>query len=371
MRAMRRGLSEARRSARDRAASGGQDRARSGQGEAAPGAEDGAGGGAGEDAIRAVPVRHPGRWVAAAVVLLLVAMLVHSLFFSHVYINGVKRERFEWSVIDRFFTAPLILRGLALTVEITLIAMAGGVALGVVLAVMRLSPNRVVSSFAWAYIWFFRGTPVLVQLLFWYNASYIFPTFSLGVPFGPALAHVNLNATLTPFVAASLGLSLNEGAYMSEIVRAGILSVDEGQTEAALSLGMSRLAMLRLIVLPQAMRVIIPPTGNETISMLKTTSLASVVTLGELLFQAEQIMAANYKTIPLYIVASLWYLIVTTIMMVGQYYIERHYARGSARQLPLTPLQRIFQGLMVRPRKLAYFRPVPGEKPASSPNVET
>ena len=177
---------------------------------------------------------------------------------------------------------------------------------------MRLSPNPIVTGSSWIYIWFFRGTPVLVQLLFWYNAAYIFPSFTLGVPFGPALVHFDLNAWLTPFVAACVGLALNEGAYMAEIIRAGIISVDEGQTEAAQSLGMSRLLALRLIVLPQAMRVVIPPTGNETISMLKTSSLASVVVAPELLFRAQQIYAANYKVIPLLMVASLQYLWVTS-----------------------------------------------------------
>jgi len=290
------------------------------------------------------------------VTLLLLAMFVHSLFFSHVYINGVKRERFEWSIIDHFFFSGEIVHGLLTTLELTAIAMAGGILLGMALAVMRLSPNPIVSWSAWVYIWFFRGTPVLVQLLFWEAAAYIFPTFSLGVPFGPALVHVNLNAVLTPLVAASLGLCLNEGAYMSEIVRAGIVSVDEGQTEAALSIGMSRLTALRLVVLPQAMRVIIPPTGNETISMLKTTSLASVVTVQELTFAVEQIAAGNYKPIPLYIDASLWYLTVTTVMMVGQYYLERYYARGSVRQLPPTPLQRLRRGLLIRPDRAGFGR---------------
>ena len=189
-----------------------------------------------------------------------------------------------------------------------------------------------------------------MQLLFWYNAAYIFPSFTLGIPFGPALVHFNLNSWLTPFVVASLGLALNEGAYMSEIVRAGIISVDEGQTEAAQSMGMSRLMALRLIVLPQAMRVVIPPTGNETISMLKTTSLASVVAAPELLFRVEQIYAANYTIVPLLMVASLQYLWVTSVLMVGQYYLERHYAQGAVRQLPPTPLQRLRRWLVDPPR---------------------
>jgi polar amino acid transport system permease protein len=303
-----------------------------------------------------VPVRHPGRWVAAVVVVVLAVMLVHSLFFTHVVLYGRRRERFEWSVIDRYFLSAQVLKALGVTVALTVLAMAGGIAIGVVLAIMRLSPNPIVTGSAWIYIWFFRGTPVLVQLLFWYNAAYIFPTFSLGVPFGPALVHFNLNTWLTPFLAASVGLALNEGAYMSEIVRAGLISVDEGQTEAAQSIGMTRLMALRLIVIPQAMRVIIPPTGNETISMLKTTSLASVVVVAELTFTVEQIYSANYKTIPLLMVASLQYLWVTSVLMVGQYYLERHYARGSVRQLPPTPLQRLRRGLLIRPGRSGYGR---------------
>ncbi len=307
-------------------------------------------------AMPVVPLRHPGRWVAAAVVVLLAVMLAHSLFFSHVVVNGRRRERFEWNIINQYFLSSEILKALGITIALTVVAMAGGITIGVVLAIMRLSPNPIVTGSAWLYIWFFRGTPVLVQLLFWYNASYIFPSFSLGIPFGPALVHFNLNTWLTPFLVASVGLALNEGAYMSEVVRAGLISVDEGQTEAAQSIGMSRFMTLRLIVIPQAMRVIIPPTGNETISMLKTTSLASVVTVSELTFTVEQIMAADYRTVPLFMVASLQYLWVTSVLMVGQYYVERHYAKGSVRQLPPTPLQRLLMGLLIRPGKAGYGR---------------
>jgi polar amino acid transport system permease protein len=283
-------------------------------------------------------------------------MLVHSLFFSHVVLYGHRRERFEWNIINQYFLSGEVVKALGVTIALTVVAMTGGIAIGVVLAMMRLSPNPIVTGSAWAYIWFFRGTPVLVQLLFWYNASYIFPSFSLGIPFGPALVHFNLNTWLTPFLAASVGLVLNEGAYMSEVVRAGLISVDEGQTEAAQSIGMSRFMALRLIVIPQAMRVIIPPTGNETISMLKTTSLASVVTVGELTFNVEQIMAADFRPIPLFMVASLQYLWVTSLLMVGQYYLERHYAKGSVRQLPPTPLQRLRRGLLIRPGAAGFGR---------------
>jgi polar amino acid transport system permease protein len=309
--------------------------------------------------LRVVPVRHYGRWVAAAVVVVLAVMLVHSLFFSHVLRAGKRESRFEWHVIDHYLFSGYILRGLVVTIELTAVAMAGGIVIGVVLAVMRLSPNPIVTGAAWVYVWFFRGTPVLVQLLFWYYAAYSFPTFSLGVPFGPAFLHVNLNATLTSFIAASFGLALNEGAYMSEIVRAGILAVDEGQSEAAQSIGMGRLMTLRLVVLPQAMRVIIPPTGNETISMLKTTSLAAEIQVGEILFKVTSIYSQNFQTIPLLIVASLWYLIVTSVLMVGQYYLERHFARGSSRQLPPTPPQRLLRALRIRPREGPFGPSVP------------
>ncbi|HTW06813.1 MAG TPA: amino acid ABC transporter permease [Acidimicrobiales bacterium] len=288
-----------------------------------------------------MPVRHPGRWVAAAGVVVLALMLGHSLFFSHVVIFGHRRERFEWNIIGQYFLTSEVLKGLGITLALTVVAMTGGIAIGVVLAIMRLSPNPIVTGSSWLYIWFFRGTPVYVQLFFWFNASYLFPQVTLGIPFGPAFVHFNLNTWITPFVAASLGLALNEGAYMAEIVRAGIISVDYGQTEAANSLGMSRLLALRLIVLPQAMRVILPPTGNETISMLKTSSLASAITVSELFFSVQLIYATNYEIVPLLIVACIWYLAVTSVAMVGQYYLERHFARGSARQLPPTPLQRL------------------------------
>jgi len=217
--------------------------------------------------------------------------------------------------------------------------------LGVLFAVMRLSPNPILSGAAWLYIWFFRGTPVYVQLLFWYVIAVLQPTISIGIPFGPEFVHMSANTIVTPFVAALLGLGLNEGAYYAEIVRAGILSVDHGQFEAAQSLGMRRAPLMRRIVLPQAMRVIVPPTGNETISMLKTTSLAVVVTYPELLYQTENIAARTFETIPLYIMASFWYLLMTTVLTMGQYYVERYYARGTSYALPPTPIQRIRRNL--------------------------
>jgi polar amino acid transport system permease protein len=288
--------------------------------------------------IKAIPVRHPGRWVAAAVVLFLSVALAKSI---------ATNKRFEWGVVHHYFLSNQILHAILVTIELTVLAMAIGIILGGVLAVMRLSPNPLVSAASWIYIWFFRGTPVLVQILFWYNISALYPRLSVGIPFGPQFAHFSANSVIKTFVAGVLALGLNEGAYMAEIVRAGIISVEEGQTEAAQSLGMTRLLTMRRIVLPQAMRVIIPPTGNETISMLKTTSLVSVIALAppELLGSVQNIYDRTYQVIPLLIVASIWYVIVTTVLTFGQYYVERYFGRGASRDLPATPLQRLRRNL--------------------------
>jgi polar amino acid transport system permease protein len=291
------------------------------------------------ESITAVPVRHPGRWVAAAVVFVITGAFVYSLITTDTY---------HWDIVQYWFTSSQVIDGVRTTIVLTIVAMAVGIVGGILLAVMRLSPNPLVSSAAWTYIWIFRGTPVLVQLLFWYNISAIYPTITIGIPFGPALVHGSANTFITPFVVAILGLGLNEAAYMAEIVRAGMLSVDHGQTEASQALGMSYTQTLRRVVLPQAMRVIIPPTGNETISMLKTTSLVSVIAYTELLYSAELIQSRNYRVIQLFIVASIWYLIITSILSVGQYYLERRFARGSLRQLPPTPLQRLRRQLAIR-----------------------
>jgi polar amino acid transport system permease protein len=292
--------------------------------------------------IRAVPLRHPWRWVTGALVLLLLVVAVHSV---------ATNPRFGWETVGDFLFDRRILNGLVLTLELTVIAMVVGVVLGVLFAVMRLSPNPLVAVTSSFYIWLFRGTPVLVQILFWSFISALYPRISLGIPFGgPELVSGNANTIITPFVAAVLALGLNEGAYMAEIVRAGILSVDEGQNEAAQALGMTRLQTMRRIVLPQAMRVIIPPTGNETISMLKTTALVSVIATQELLYSAQLIYAVNYRQIPLLLVISAWYLTVTSVLSVGQYYVERRFGRGSARELPPTPWQRLRTNLRyIRP----------------------
>jgi polar amino acid transport system permease protein len=291
------------------------------------------------DEIRAIPVRHPGRWIAAALILYLAAALVKSV---------ATNPRFQWGIIGHYFTSSRVLQGLVTTLELTVLCMAIGIVIGILLAIMRLSANPLVSGASWLYIWLFRGTPVLVQILFWGYFSALYPRLSLGIPLGPQFAHFSANSAITPFVAGMLALGLNEGAYMAEIVRAGIISVDEGQTEAAQSLGMTRLQTMRRIVLPQAMRVIVPPTGNETISMLKTTSLVSVIAVTDLLYSVQLIYAVNYRTIPLLIVASIWYLIVTTVLSFGQYYLERYFGRGTARELPPTPLQRLRRNVLIR-----------------------
>jgi len=319
---------------------------------------------------KTVPVRHPGRWVASALILVLVAMLVNTLLFSHTPRGGVREGRFQWGVVGHYLFATPILKGIVITLELTVIAMVLGVVIGILLAVMRLSPNPLLSGSAWLYIWFFRGTPVLVQLTFWYvGISYLYPQLSIGLPFASygnfgQLDTFTANTLVTSFVAGALGLSLNEGAYMAEIVRAGIISVDDGQTEAAQSLGMTKAQTMRRIVLPQAMRVIIPPTGNEVISMLKTTSLVYAIALADLFTASQNIANTTYQTVPLLVVASLWYLFFTSVLTIGQYYVERHYARGSTRSLPPTPLQRLRNSLFrIRTRPVPALSEAPWVAP--------
>jgi polar amino acid transport system permease protein len=263
----------------------------------------------------------PGQWVAGAVILIVAGLCIRIL---------ITNPNFQWRVVWHYLLVTQITDGWLITLALTASSMLIGVVLGTLLAVMRLSANPIVSLAARGYIWFFRGTPVLVQLIFWYNLAALFPAISLSVG-GLTFFHLSTNALIGEFTAALLGLGLNEGAYMAEIVRAGIISVGEGQVEAARALGMRRLPMMRLIVLPQAMRVIVPPTGNETIGMLKTTSLVSVISLADLLYSAQQIYSVNYETIPLLIVASLWYLLFTTVLSTLQARIERRTGRGMTR----------------------------------------
>jgi polar amino acid transport system permease protein len=286
---------------------------------------------AGPEAIKAIPVRHYGRYVAAVIAIAVLVSIVYA--FAQGKIN--------WGAIPDYFFDSRILKGVGQTLLLTAISMIIGVAGGVLLAVMRLSRNPVTSSIAWFYIWFFRGTPVLVQLFVWFNLGLVFEYINLG-----PIYKDYWSSFMTPFLTALLGLGLNEAAYMAEICRAGLLSVDEGQTEASHALGMSHSKTLRRIVIPQAMRVIVPPTGNEVINMLKTTSLVSAVQYYELFRYAQDIGQNSGAPVEMFFLAAAWYLVMTSVLSVGQYYLERYYARGSSRSLPPTPFQKIRANLL-------------------------
>ncbi|WP_188192714.1 amino acid ABC transporter permease [Nonomuraea sp. SYSU D8015] len=266
-----------------------------------------------------VPLRRPGRWAAAAVLAVLAAMAVSFV---------VTTPALRLDLVAGYLLERSIMRGLLLTIELTVLAMLVGVVLGTALAIMRLSDNPLLRWVAAAYVWLFRGTPILVQLLFWFFLGAVMPRISLGVPFGPEFFSVPVNVLITPFTAAILGLGLNEAAYMAEIVRAGIGSVDRGQREAAEALGMRPALVYRRVVLPQAARMIVPPTANETISMLKLTSLVLVIGLPDLLTSAQLIYGRNFQQIPLLIVASIWYLVLTTLLTFAQSKLERRLGRS-------------------------------------------
>lgn len=268
------------------------------------------------------PVPRPGRWISAAVVALVFVGVVHSLITTPTY---------RWDLVAKYLFDSRVLAGLGWTLLLTLGAMALGIVLAVLMAVMRQSTNPVLRGVSWVYIWFFRGTPIYTQLVFWGLISVLYPRIALGVPFGPELFSLDTQTVITAAVAAVLGLGLNEGAYLAEIVRSGLNSVDKGQWEAATALGMRRSRIMSRIIVPQAMRVIVPPTGNETISMLKTTSLVAAVPFGlELTFVTNALGNRAFQPVPLLLVAAIWYLAITSILMVGQHYLESHYGRGFA-----------------------------------------
>lgn len=272
------------------------------------------------DLIKARPVPRPGVWVWAGIVVVLALGLVDSL---------ISNEKFYWDVVADHLFDPRVVAGVGWTLGLTVGAMLIGIVLAVTMAIMRMGTNPILRGVSWAYIWFFRGTPVYTQLVFWGLISVLYPRISVGVPFGPEFFSFTTTDVITALVAALLGLGLNEGAYLAEIVRAGLNSVDKGQWEAATALGMKRGTVLRRIIIPQAMRVIVPPTGNETISMLKTTSLVLAVPfMLELTFVTNAIGNRNFLPVPLLIVAAIWYLTITSILMVGQYYLEKYYGRG-------------------------------------------
>lgn len=272
--------------------------------------------------IKAIPLRHPWRNITALFLLILVV----SFFY-----DASHRAIYDWATYKEFIFHPRILKGVVVTLELTVYSMMIAIILGIVLAVMRQSPNPILKSIAWSFIWFFRGTPVYVQLVFWGLLSTVYPSITFGIPHvGDLLTFSSLN-NMSLFTLAVIGLALNEAAYMAEIVRAGLLSVDRGQEEAAKALGMGWALSMRRIIIPQAMRIIIPPTGNEVISMLKTTSLVTAIPLTLDLYMASRdISAVTYKPVPLLMVASTWYLVFTSVLMVLQYFLEKRFARGYA-----------------------------------------
>jgi polar amino acid transport system permease protein len=277
--------------------------------------------------LNAVPIRHYGRWIATFFLVLVAMVIVKSL---------ITNPRFRWGIVGDYIISAPILGGLRLTLILTVVAQLLGILIGIILAIMRLSSNRVLARAAWIYICFFRGTPLLVQLIFWYNISALYPEIAIGIPFGPTFWQGNANDVITPFAVAILGLALNEGAYMAEIVRGGIVGIDRGQGESAKALGMTHMQTLRRIILPQAVKVIIPPTGNQTILMLKTTSLVSVLALADLLYTAQTIYARTFETMPLLMVVSLWYLGITSVLTFGQFFLERHFTEGKQHRISLT-----------------------------------
>jgi polar amino acid transport system permease protein len=291
---------------------------------------------------RVVPVRHPGRWIAALLVAVLVLQIVNSVATNHF---------FQWERFGYWFLRPVIVDGLLITLQVTAWTAGLSVLVGIVLALGRLSPNPILSTISWAYVWLFRSIPLIVVLLFLYNFSALYPQLSIDIPFGPSLVSFQ-QATLAPaFVLAVVGLTLNESAYAAEVVRGGILSVDRGQHEAAASLGLPRFYRFRRIVLPQALRSIVPNYVNQLIGLIKGTSLVFYVSLLDL-FGTVQSMGATYSgdIVPLLMVATTWYVILTAAVSIVQFYVERYYARGAVAVIPPTPRQRVIVWLRSRRR---------------------
>ncbi|MFE6776655.1 amino acid ABC transporter permease [Streptomyces sp. NPDC057702] len=282
-------------------------------------------------ALRVIPTRHYWRWVAAAGVLVVAAQFAHGLITNPVW---------EWEVFRSYVLSESIVSAVGLTLQLTVYAQVLGFALGTVLAFMRLSRNPVLQTVAWAYIWIFRSIPMIVQLVFWFNLSALYERLGVGIPFGPVFWSVDSNDLIGTIGAALIGLSLHQAAYAAEIVRGGVISVDHGQLEAAAALGIPRLRQVRRIVLPQAMRAILPTAGNEIIGLLKGTSVVYVMAIGELFYQVQVIYGRNGQVIPLLMVATAWYVFLTSVLSIAQYYVERYFARGANRTPPPTPLRR-------------------------------
>ncbi|MEU4338832.1 amino acid ABC transporter permease [Micromonospora lupini] len=283
-------------------------------------------------ALTVVPARHPWRWIASAVALVLAAQFIHGL---------VTNPGWDWPTFAGYFLERSVLQALMTTLQLTVAGAALGFLAGVGLAAMRLSRSPVLHGISWTYIWVFRSVPLIVQLLFWANLGYLYDTLQLGVPFGPGFYEAQTANLIGPFGAALLGLTLHQSAYAAEIVRAGILSVDQGQLEAAAALAIPRARQFRRIVLPQAMRAILPNAANELINLLKSTSVVYVLAIGELFYQVQVVYGRNGRVVPLLMVATVWYVVLTALLSILQFYVERHFARGALRTLPPTPLQRL------------------------------
>ncbi|MEC4841898.1 amino acid ABC transporter permease [Mycobacteroides chelonae] len=276
----------------------------------------------GQPVLRVRRRPRPSNWILSAVALLFVAMFVHGL---------VRNPGWDWPTFARYFTAKSVLAALWLTIKLTIYGTVLGFVLGVALAAARLSKNPVLQAISWTYVWIFRSIPLIVQLLFWFNIAYLYDSISFGIPFGPSLITVDTNELLSGLTAAVIGLTLHQGAYFAEIIRGGILSVDEGQLEAAAALGIPRRRQFFRIVLPQAMRSVMPNAANEVISLVKGTSIVSTMAIADLFYQVQVIFGRNGRVVPLLMVATVWYIVITSVLTVVQYYIERHYARGAHR----------------------------------------
>ncbi|MFK4730354.1 amino acid ABC transporter permease [Agromyces mediolanus] len=283
--------------------------------------------------LKVVPVKHWGRWALSALVAFVVLQFLWSLGAN---------PQWQWDVFGEYFFSPSVLNSLLLTLGLTAISGVIGFVLGAVLAVFRLTRSPLLNAAAWWYIWFFRSVPLVVQILVWYNLGYLYPTLGLGTPFTTDFWLVEFPTTtlVSAFAAATIGLSLHQAAYSAEIIRAGILSVDQGQLEAAAALGLPRRVRFFRIVLPQAARAIVPNAFNEIIGLVKGTSVVFIVALPELFYTVQVIYNRNQRVIPLLLVAVVWYAVITTVLSIAQYYVERRFARGTVRELPPTPIQR-------------------------------
>ncbi|GGZ21365.1 amino acid ABC transporter permease [Streptomyces nitrosporeus] len=281
--------------------------------------------------LTVVPARHPARWAAAVAVIVLVAQFAHGLATNPVW---------EWGVFRDYVLSETIVQAVWVTLQLTAYATVLGFVLGTVLAFMRLSRSPVLQTVAWTYVWIFRSIPMIVQLVFWFNLSALYEELGIGIPFGPVFWSVDSSSLIGTIGAAVIGLTLHQAAYAAETVRGGVISVDHGQQEAAAALGIPRLRQIRRIVLPQAMRAILPTAGNEIIGLLKGTSVVYVMAIGELFYQVQVVYGRNGRVIPLLLVATAWYVVLTSLLSAAQYYVERHFARGTDRTPPPTPLQR-------------------------------